>query len=203
MSDPDLSVRLFQKAVQMKRAGNFALSINLQKQSIKAYPEDPELPNNFYSMGKTYYLLQDYKHSLVAYNIYDGLCVMKNPMILQDYVVASKGDQFALQRLTAAYRNLAHNLGHTVVDGGLLSSSVTNIYGSHENEILWYRYELMGKNPSEMPSMYEYRDSYLAYDEKCAEQGYKFIESFWEQFLEDSLKAKERIFDLIDTLVNT
>ena len=120
MSKESESTRLFQEAVEMKRQGNFARSIELQKQSVIAWPQDPELASNFYSMGKTYYLLQAYKPSFLSYKIYADLCSIKNPAILEDYRAFLNGDNFAAQRLNVSFRNLAHDLGHTIVDGGIL-----------------------------------------------------------------------------------
>ena len=81
------------------------------------------------------------------------------------------------------------------------TASITGELGDHTNEILWYRYELMGKKPLEMPSMSKYHDSYLAYDEQCVEYGYSAIESFWQEFVKDAEGARKHTFDDINALV--
>ena len=194
MSNPQKSLELFNQAVAMKRAGRFAESIRLQKQSILEYPEDPELPNNYYSMGKTYYLMGEYDLSIACYKVYNGLCVMMSPAILADYRKALSRDSAALQRLSMSFRNLAHNLGHSLNDPKMLSSK--------RNEIRWYTLELMGRRPAEVePNLARYEESYWKYDDECADIGFNVLEYLWQIFLKNQSAAENEINDLAMTLI--
>lgn len=106
MSNRQLGLELFNQAVAKKREGKFIEAIKLQQQSIAACLDDPELPQNYYSMGKTFYLAGDYYSCLACYEVYNGLCVLKNPPIIEDYKKTLAGDSFAKQMLLGSFYNL-------------------------------------------------------------------------------------------------
>ena len=168
---PELSLRYFNEAKQLRYQGNFTAAIALQKQSILVYQKDPELPTNFYSLGKTYYLNGDYDLSLKSYEVYNNLCVIRAPMILEDYSMFTRSNS-AKERFLSSFANLAHNTGHSLEDP-------KNAY-KFSQEILWYKNELMGKGSANTSRLvYE---AYQKYDEECTLKGFSLIFSWMDKF---------------------
>lgn len=193
MSNPKLSLDLFNQAVAAKRQGHYDEAIRLQKQSIAAYPEDPDLMQNFYSMGKTYYLAGDYASSYTCYQIYDGLCIIRNPPILEDFISLCKGDKNAMQRFVLSFRNLANHIGHASLD--------KNNAGA--NEVLWYKSELAGKNPQNISSLSGYAGAAEQYNNKCIEMGFKSIEKWTKKFILHSQVEQKNILNLMNKIVES
>ena len=188
---PELSLKYFNEAKQLRYQGNFSAAISLQKQSILLYQSDPELPVNFYSLGKTYYLNGDYNLSLQSYEIYNNLCVIKNPMILDDYSMFTRSNS-AKERFLASFANLAHNTGHSLEDS-------KNIY-KFSQEILWYKNELMGKSSANTSRLvYE---AYQKYDEDCTVKGFSLIFAWMDKFLSNR-NIRQDTINLIDSILNS
>lgn len=169
----DDSVRLFNQAVEMKRAGRFDEALNLQRQSILAYPYDPELAGNFMAMGKVYYLKNDYSASFHCYCVYITLCALKNPAILQDYQAAASGNELAKMSLAGSFFNIAKNIGHALSDKDVPARLV--------NVINYYRNELMNK---QLPNP-ELEALSNEYDKKLANIAYSIIENLFDKQLND------------------
>lgn len=216
MSNPQLSLKLFNEAVEMKRQGKYLQSIELQKQSMRAYPDDPNVMSNFYAIGKVYYLAGNYDMSIVSYRVYANLCAIKNPAILQDYSCISnytnnlakklftpeeildqmQNYNIVKQRFHGSFRNLAHNLGHTLIDRRELFL--------HRKEILWYEYELRGKDPEQEDyKLSGYRDKYEQYDEKCIQAGFEAIYHIYNTFLKDGRNAEQITINLMNSIVDS
>ena len=170
------SAELFKKAVAMKRQGNFSEAIRLQKESIRIYPEDPELPNNYYSMAKTFYLMGDYDSAISSYMIYTGMCMMANSAILNDFQKSQHGDNYAAQRFVASFSNVARHIGHAL-------DKKMNPQQSNEGA-RYYHDELMGKNAA------GYSDANSAYGEKCRVLGFRAVEAQCHRFLENFQREK-------------
>lgn len=188
---PELSLRYFNEAKQLRYQGNFTTAIALQKQSILVYQDDPDLPTNFYSLGKTYYLNGDYNWSLKSYEVYNNLCVIKNPIILDDFI-AFTNSNVAKERFLASFTNLAHNTGHSLEDP-------KNVY-KFSQEILWYKNELMGKSSANTSRMvYE---SYQKYDEDCTLKGFNLIFTWMDKFLKNR-NIRQDTINLIDSILNS
>lgn len=162
MSDPELSLTLFNKAVEMKRAGRFEEAVRLQVESIKAYPDDPEIMEAYYSLGKIYYLAGNFRKSRQCYIVYLRLCEIKNPPILHDYRSMQNGDSYAKERLMGSFYNIAHHLGRADLDYnyGTRSDSF------NEREI--YRKSLMGVQCQST-------DRYGAYVNQAVKHGYDIV----------------------------
>ena len=188
---PELSLRYFNEAKQLRYQGNFTAAIALQKQSILVYQNDPDLPTNFYSLGKTYYLNGDYNWSLKSYEVYNNLCVIKNPMILDDFI-AFTNSNVAKERFLASFTNLAHNTGHSLEDP-------KNTY-KFSQEILWYKNELMGKSSANTSRIvYE---AYQKYDEECIIKGFSLIFNWMDKFLKNR-NIRQDTINLIDSILNS
>ena len=189
MSNEELSTQLFNQSVAMRREGRYEEAIKLQKQSITVYPEDPEIASNFYSMGKIYYMMKEYEKSLIAYKVYNNLCVEKNPSIIRDYnAMLRYGDNLAQQKLLSSFRNLAHNVGHCVLD--------KDFQVKYSKEIMWYRYLLMGKKPEQyMNNADKIGKDYEKYDESCMEKGFSVIFG-WFGELENITDIKAKTMDI-------
>ena len=192
MSNPQLSLDLFNQAMAMKRAGKFLEAIELQKKSIQAYPEDPDLAENFYAMGKLYYLAHKYNHSIIAYKVFHNMCVLTNIEYLDDYKRFTQGDAGMGEELYRDFYNLAHNLGHAMLDPKEKNKP---------NEILWYRYTVMGKRPQEVPGLAQYHDSYEEYDSECVSAGMRGISLWFRGFIQDFERAKEDYDKAMETLI--
>ena len=188
---PELSLRYFNEAKQMRYKGNFSAAIALQKQSILVYQNDPELPINFYSLGKTYYLNGDYNLSLQSYEVYNNFCVIKNPMILDDYSMITRSNS-AKERFLVSFTNLAHNTGHSLEDS-------KNAY-KFAQEILWYKNELMGKSSANTSQIvYE---AYQKYDEECTLKGFYLIFTWMDKFFSNR-NIRQDTINLMDSILNS
>lgn len=150
------SLNYFNAAVDQKRAGRYSEAINLQVQSIQCYLFDPEIPSNFYSMAKTYYLMNRNKDSLNCYRIYLQLCILKSPDIAKDLYALNNGAADAAMRLNMSFWNLFKNMGHAMLDERNKSEK--------EIEIKYYRSELISKplNDERTKLMSEQYDKELA-----------------------------------------
>lgn len=188
---PELSLRYFNEAKQLRYQGNFSAAIELQKQSILVYQSDPDLPTNFYSLGKTYYLYGDYNLSLKSYEVYNNLCVIRTPMILDDYSMITSSN-FAKERFLASFTNLAHNTGHSLEDP-------KNAY-KFSQEILWYKNELMGKGSANTSRMVH--ESYQKYDEECSLKGFRLIFDWMDKFLSNRNINQDTV-NLINSILNS
>ena len=150
------SLNYFNAAVDQKRAGRYSEAIDLQVQSIQCYLFDPEIPNNFYSMAKTYYLMNRNKDSLNCYRIYLQLCILKSPDIAKDLYALNNGAPDAAMRLNMSFWNLFKNMGHAMLDErNKLEKKM---------EIEYYRSELVSKplNDERTKLMSEKYDKELA-----------------------------------------
>lgn len=150
------SLNYFNAAVDQKRAGRYSEAIDLQVQSIQCYLFDPEIPNNFYSMAKTYYLMNRNKDSLNCYRIYLQLCILKSPDIAKDLYALNNGAPDAAMRLNMSFWNLFKNMGHAMLDErNKLEKKI---------EIEYYRSELVSKplNDERTKLMSEQYDKELA-----------------------------------------
>lgn len=186
---PELSLRYFNEAKQLRYQGNFRAAIELQKQSILVYQNDPDLPMNFYSLGKTYYLNGEYKLSLKSYEVYNNFCVIKNPMILDDYSMIMRSNT-SKERFLASFANLAHNIGHTLEDP-------KNAY-KFSQEILWYKNELMGKTSAN--TSHTVYSSYQKYDEECTLKGFSLIFEWMDKLL-SSRNIRQNTINLINSIL--
>ena len=192
MSNPQLSRALFDQAIAKKKDGKFLEAIALQKKSILAYPEDPDLAENFYAMGKLYYLANEYARSIIAYKIFHNMCVLNNIEYLDDYKSFTQGDKRMGEELYKDFYNLAHHLGHAILD-----SKEKN----RPNEILWYRYTVMGKSPREVPGLVQYHDAYEKYDSECVSAGMSAISLWFRWFIQDFEVAKKDYDEAMEALI--
>ncbi len=190
-SNPTLSLSLFKQAVEKKREGNFAEAIHLQKQSIAAYPDDPDIMQNYYALGKTFYLAKNYGASVECYKVYNGMCVLKNNQILRDYQLMRLGDERAKLNLILSFRNLAHNVGQ-----------VYRVSMAPRNMVEWYRCELMGKDPEAVPSLAGRSVDYEAFDAECINAGFDVIFSWFHDFLDDYESANREILKLSESVLH-
>ena len=191
--DSELAVKLFNEAVKLKRAGKFKESIDLLKASIKADPYSPDILQNYYSMGKTYYLLGYYFKALDCYKVYNGLCCIKNPPIISDYKYAKNGSKAAKSRLLSAFDSLALHVGYASLTGlDQLNSEISQ---------KWYSYTLMGKNPLTMPDMEPYQDEAENWDCQSMEMGYQVIFNWFNEFAENNSLAEDKIYGLASALL--
>ena len=185
---PELSMQYFNEGKKARHQGDFKRAIEMFKNSILVYQADPDMPTNFYSLGKTYYLDNNTKMSLACYEVYNNLCTLINPPILNDYrrinknlTVASFIGRFididtdiggtnneAGGRFFTSFRNLAHNIGHAIDDP-------KNTY-KHSHDINFYRSQLLGQN-SDIPT-----SSYERYDAECTLTGFNQIYSWMDNF---------------------
>lgn len=211
---PELSLQYFNEAKRFRHQGNFKGAIQMLKNSILVYQNDPDLPMNFYSLGKTYYLAVEFTMSLKCYEIYCNICAIRQPEIISDYKKMDQrnmrdrkegervedfiisqmfGGMDASVKFNSSFRNLAHNVGHAIED----PKNISRFY----REISWYRYELMGENPqSKMPEVY---DSYEKYDESiCTESGFKKIYSWMDNFL-TSRDIEKYTVEMINDILNS
>lgn len=156
MQSPQESLNYFNAAVDYKRAGRYSEAIDFQIQSIQCYLFDPEIPSNFYSMAKTYYLMNKNDDSLNCYHIYLQLCIIKSPDIAKDLYAINNGATDAAMRLNMSFWNLFKNVGHAMFD------EKNNL--KKKNEIEYYRSELVNKplNNERTKLMSEQYDKELA-----------------------------------------
>lgn len=195
MTNQQLSIKLFNESIAMRHDGNYIEAINLQKQSIETYPDDPDIAENYYSLGKTYYLAGDYKKAVDCYKVYNGLCVIKTPVIVRDYNAYLTGDIAATHRFMSSYANLARNTGYAF-------RNMSSGKGPGDWDI-WYRYMLMGKDPNSMPNMAKYKRDNIENDERATQDGMFVISTWFKEFSSDFYKTKQVIIDLATDIVQT
>lgn len=211
---PELSMQYFNEGKKARHQGDFKRAIEMFKNSILVYQADPDMPTNFYSLGKTYYLDNNTKMSLSCYEVYNNLCTLMNPPILEDYksfhnsqpyeIEHHSGEDFlessirnftksyatnisAQTRFQGSFRNLAHNIGHTIDDP-------KNTY-KHSEDIKFYRSQLLGQN-SDIPT-----SSYERYDAECTLTGFNQIYSWMDNFLKNTDMQKYTL-NLMNNILN-
>ena len=178
MTKVEQSTQLFNQAVEMKRQGRFAEAIHLQQESIRVYPEDPELPNNYYSMGKTFYLMNNYTASLSCYLVYTGMCAEFQPAVLRDFQGVLNNDRYAIERFAPAFSNIARHMGHAVMDEKMKFQK--------SREIEFYRQELMGKRNN------AYSDAGSEYGNQCCDAGFSGIEGQYRKYI-NNFQAESKV----------
>ncbi len=187
MTKAEQSTQLFNQAVEMKRQGRFAEAIRLQQESIRVYPEDPELPNNYYSMGKIFYLMNEFDACYSCYLAYTGMCVEFQPKILTDFQDVLRGDRNATERFVASFSNIARHIGHSIIDEKMKFQK--------SREIDNYRQELMGKKIN------GYSDVGSEYGNECCKLGFSAIEEKYVKYLNDFDSAHKVTFNLAKELL--
>lgn len=211
---PELSLQYFNEAKRLRHQGNFKRSIEMLKNSILVYQKDPDLPMNFYSLGKTYYLDSNFNLSLKCYEIYSNICALRTPEIISDYNAMNQrnmrdrregedvesyiisqmfGGTDASIKFNSSFNNLAHNVGHAIED----PKNISRFY----KEIRWYKFLLMGENPqSKLPGV---QQAYDKYDEEiCTPSGFKKIYSWMDNFSAGRDMNKYTI-DMINDVLNS
>ena len=63
MEKASTSLRLFDKAKEAKRNGDYREALKLYKQAYEEFPEDQDLQSTMYAMAKVYLLIGDYEKS--------------------------------------------------------------------------------------------------------------------------------------------
>lgn len=136
MTQQEARIDFFNRATAEKRKGNFKEAIRLQQQSIKAYPEAKDIAQNFYALGKIFYLMGNYQDATIAYTVCIRLSIINNPAMLDDYKAMSPDNPEPQTRLVSFLMHPARHIGHAVFD-----PKCNDIYGV---EIKNYRDSLMG-----------------------------------------------------------
>lgn len=194
------SIELFNRALDAKRSGNISEAVRLQKASIREYPEDPEIYQNYYALGKLFYLLKDTNKAMAAYRVYVGFVVLTNPMVIDDYkavgrqlpvgsfipqeIPGSNALPGASQRL-GFFFNVSRHIGHVLFD----DEYETRFF----DEIKYYRDGLLNK-PRVAPK--EFR-----YDAAMEDGGSKFVKKWLDEFCDDWDKSVRETVGLANFIV--
>lgn len=115
ITSEDASRICFNDAITYRREGSFSEAIDLHVKSIQYYLFNPNLKDNFYSMAKTYYLMNKHDDSLNCYRICLQLSILQNIDPNRDIFV---------------------NIGHAMFD---------RLYQDVNREIAYYRSTLIDK----------------------------------------------------------
>lgn len=170
MTNEEESLKLFNDAVHLKRQGHFDDSLRMYVKSIQAYPDNPKGMETFYAMGKVFYLKGNATTAVKCYTVYNRLCALKTPLILQDYQNMLRNDKIAEQNIVKVFCNLALHWGWSSAKVQL-SKDFYSI--NSENEHL-YRNSLLGKNDTTFVSVSQ-QIIYNQYQDSCKNIGYQLI----------------------------
>lgn len=185
-SNPQLSKKLFDEGLDLKRRGDFKNSIWKYKESIGVYKDDPELNSAFYALGKVLYLDGQYQASLEAYQCYFFYSIV--PQMVIDYKDAlgslshdrrvetlfkgivnqvdietfSRGSRSSVAQLVSFFSNPCAHFGHALLD---------STEGSAARDVVQaYRMSLMGKttaNDALRTSQYTAKCMYTGLSAQC------------------------------------
>lgn len=194
MSNKELSLQLFNQGLEAKRQGRFAESVRLQQESIRAYPEDPDLPQNFYSMGKTLYLAGKYNSAVVCYAVYNTLTVFRNPALLAAWKKARQGDRAAENALYKEFYIVAKHIGHASMD--------PEDGGKHTRAISFYQAELMGKHPERDPQMSKDLDAVIAYEGATVQNGMEVVVEGLQELADHEQEHRKNTTKYMNVLVS-
>lgn len=189
ISDPkELSDNLFSKAIEEKRKGNFNEAIRLQQKSIYAHPNIMGTTQNFYALGKIFYLWGKYEYAVGAYFVCVNLSIINNPAMLDDYKSAKIEDPSAQIRLASFLMHPARHIGHAVFD-----PQNNDHYGT---EIKNYRDSLMGRDT---PQRTKREDEY---DDAVINRTLPFTYKKLDEALADMPAFKNKTLSTIDDFLN-
>lgn len=178
-----LSLQYSTEAHQLQNQGDFSKAIDLQIQSILIYKSNPDLAFNFYRLGNTYYLYGDYKLSLMSYEVFNNLVVIKNPNILKDYKMYGiykmysmttrlNVDKERLEKFYSSFFYLAYHVGHSIED----CKNINTFY----REILQYKNQLKGRVSED--NSHATLEASMRYDKKCIFSGFHLIFTWMNKF---------------------
>lgn len=196
MSNPAQSLKLFNQALDMKRKGNLDEALKLYMASIFEYPDDPNVMDTFYAMGKVFYLNGNPLAAIRCYMVYNYLCVSKTSLILSDYEAMKDGDCIAGNRLCGSYENLANHLGWSYYEA--MNAPIAEAHQKIYRDLL-----MGGQKYSSLSG--EQQNSYDEQEKNCKNIGYQLIFSDFQKMIDCPNKMHEEFqqdMDYISFSVN-
>ena len=194
---------LFDKAVELKRKGQYTAALTLYKSAYESYPDDPDVQSTMYAMAKIYLLIGDYEKACALFQ--DGLTMKlsqageRTGRFYQKYVMnrfsgglsESDPDYQWFQNLTADY-SIFIGLSHYLLenDGAELLSRYRYDFNNHMQSVA-------GK-PANRPS--------AEYLQTCYEYGWVRVILIASEFADRGLSdiyidhVKERKQEFLDIL---
>ena len=165
MNKVELSQKLFEEGRTLKRSGDYRGALQKYRESVQAYPEDPENAGTISAMGKVFYLDGQYSMAVLAYETSFFMTIV--PDMLQDYadLINDNIDDMRRFRFLSFLSNPARHIGHALQD--------PNDY-AHQKDIHFYTEGMKGK---QQPN---YDDS--AYDNTCKNLGIKNLEQLMKLY---------------------
>lgn len=197
MTSEEQSLILFNKAIDLKRKGNFDDSLKMYVKSMQVYPDDPKGMEAFNAMGKVFYLEGNLANAVKCYTIYNRLCALKNPVILRDYQKMLKGSSTAENSLLDAYYNVAAHWGWSKARAELARKHVA----VNKNEQI-YLNSILGRESYSSLSK-EQQLVYNQYENLCRNKGYQLIFDDFQEMLDNPAKAKKELNQYIDEILDT
>lgn len=197
MTSEEQSLILFNKAIDLKRKGNFNDSLKMYVKSMQVYPDDPKGMEAFNAMGKVFYLEGNLANAVKCYTIYNRLCALKNPVILRDYQKMLKGSSTAENSLLDAYYNVAAHWGWSKARAELARKHVA----VNKNEQI-YLNSILGRESYSSLSK-EQQLVYNQYENLCRNKGYQLIFDDFQEMLDNPAKAKKELNQYIDEILDT
>lgn len=184
---------LFEQGIQAKREGRYEKALEFEKEGIRIFPDNPRIMQAYYAMGKVHYLNKSYFSAMQCYLVYCNLCIIKNPAILSDYRAFKNGDEVAKYNLIPVFENLAKHVGYSLI---------AHKKNDEHRFAKWYRLEIAGQDPDNMPDMMSERQNAISYTEHAIEIGYSVIFTWFDEFLKDSKEACDTTSVFMASLVN-
>lgn len=197
MTSEEQSLILFNKAIDLKRKGNFNDSLKMYVKSMQVYPDDTKGMEAFNAMGKVFYLEGNLANAVKCYTIYNRLCALKNPVILRDYQKMLKGSSTAENSLLDAYYNVAAHWGWSKARAELARKHVA----VNKNEQI-YLNSILGRESYSSLSK-EQQLVYNQYENLCRNKGYQLIFDDFQEMLDNPAKAKKELNQYIDEILDT
>lgn len=197
MTSEEQSLILFNKAIDLKRKGNFNDSLKMYVKSMQVYPDDPKGMEAFNAMGKVFYLEGNLANAVKCYTIYNRLCALKNPVILRDYQKMLKGSSTAENSLLDAYYNVAAHWSWSKARAELARKHVA----VNKNEQI-YLNSILGRESYSSLSK-EQQLVYNQYENLCRNKGYQLIFDDFQEMLDNPAKAKKELNQYIDEILDT
>lgn len=205
MSDPDRSLQLFNLASDMKRNGSFDEALKLYVESVRVYPDAPNWMEAFNAMGKVFYLKMNFAAAVKCYTVYNRLCVLKTPLILQDYQAMLRNDNEAKKRLLEAFYDLATHWGWSHAQEQIGKE----FYSLNSANELIYCDSLLGRRPYSAVSVTQ-QILYNQYQNGCRAIGFQLIFADFQKMLDTPTSTKtecqqyiNQILDIVEALSDT
>ena len=205
MSNRDISLQLFNQAIEMKRKKCFDDALRLYVESVRIYPDDPNWMEVFDAMGKVFYLKENAFAAVKCYTIYNRLCALKTPLILQDYQAMLRHDSEAKGRLVEAFYNLAIHWGWSHAKAQITE----DFYFLNSANELIYCDSLLGRHPHSALSVKQ-QIIYDQYQSGCRNIGFQLIFTDFQKMIDTPTLAKtecqhyiDQILDVVKTLPDT